>query len=320
MKKIVYLMILVFLLTILTTACDSEETKYAFPLERKVVEKVLAQEGITWDIEENPQSFNDGHMLYVLKNRDDKIICNISSFSEDTGRYLAVNFYSPSNLSKESLRARINEDEWEDMFKLACVLYGNDEDYKKAYQEFLQYSSNRRSSEYGQARWYKRIDEVHFEVILTPLEEDMEDFTLLSIQIMNNDAYEEFWRSRVNQWLNTIKREEIEIHDDITVSDIISMKEEDSDFIRGIIIKGHLENIRKLNNDELPSTTDLSANTLPYIEDYLSAELVDDTGSIQVIIPNLSLNKEELNQLRNHYGYYFSEENVCVIDLSIAYE
>ncbi|SET14856.1 hypothetical protein SAMN05660297_01496 [Natronincola peptidivorans] len=85
-------------------------------------------------------------------------------------------------------------------------------------------------------------------------------------------------------------------------------------------LKLFTENIRKLNDDELPSTTDPGSNALPYIEDYLSAELVDDTGSIQVIIPNLSLNKEELNQLRNHYGYYFSKENVCIIDLSITNE
>ncbi len=319
MKKIVYLLILVLLLTVLITACGSEEIQYNFPLDREIVEEVLAQEESSWYIEES-QSFQEGHTLYTLKNENDKLISNISSYSKDGMRHLGLNFFTPSKLDKDPLTVTINENEWEDMFKLAFTLYGNSNDYKKVYREFVKYSNNRRSSEYGRAQWQKRIDDAHFRVTLNPLEEGMEDFTLTGIHIMNSDAYEDYSSNLVNMWKNAMDREGIEVLENITVSDIISMNKEDSDLVKSIIIKGHLENIKKLRDDELPSTIFPNSKAVPYKEDYLSAKLVDDTGSIQVILPASSLNKEELGQVRTHHAYYFSKDNVCVINLSVLSE
>lgn len=316
MKKIVYFLIILLLLTGLVTACTSEEIQYAFPLEKQVVEEVLAKEELGWYIEES-QSFQEGHTLYMLKNENDKLISNISSYSKEGMRHLGLNFFSPSKLDKNPLTVTINENQWEDMFKLACTFYGNSNEYKKVYREFVKYSNNRRSSEYGSTQWYKRIDDAHFRVSLNPLDEGTEGFTLTGIHIMNSDAYEDYSLSLVNMWRNVMDREGIAILENITVSNIISMNEEDSDFVRGVIIKGHLEDIRKLKSDELPSTIFPNSKAVPYKEDYLSAKLVDNTGSVQVILRTSSLNKDELRQTRKHYGYYFGKDNVCVINLSV---
>lgn len=314
MERIVYLLILVLSLIALITACSSEEIQYAFPLDREVVEEVVEKEELGWHIKES-QSFTEGHINYLLKNENDKLVCIISSYSKDNMRSLGVNFFPSSKLAEKPY-----ENKWDDIFKLACTLYGNSKDYKKAYQEFVKYSTDRRSSKYGSALWSKRIDKVHFEASLDPLEEDPEHFTLTGIQIMNNEAYEEYSRSRVNAWRYRIERAGIEILENTTVSDIISMNEEDSDLVRGIIIKGHLENIRKVNDDKLPSITIPNSKDLPYKKDYLSAKLVDDTGSIQVILRTSSLNEEELGQIREHHAYYFSKDNICIIYLNVLDE
>lgn len=319
MKKNIGFMILVLSLSLLITACSPEEVKYAFPLDSEVVEKVLAQEESSWFIEKS-QSFQEGHTLYTLKNENDKIISTISSYSKDEMRHLGLNFFSISKLDKDPLKATINENEWEDMFKLACTLYGNSNDYKKVYREFVKYSNNRRDKEYGRAVWSKRIDNAHFKVTLNPLEEGTEDFTLTGIDIMNTDAYEDYSLNLVNMWKNAMKREKVEILENITVSDIVSMNEEDVDSTKGIIVKGHLENIRKLKDDELPSTIFPNSKAVPYKEDYLSANLVDETGSIQVVLPASSLNEEELGQVRTHHGYYFGKDNIYVIALSVLSE
>lgn len=319
MKKNIGLMILVLSLSLLITACSPEEVKYAFPLDSEVIEKVLAQEESSWFIEKS-QSFQEGHTIYTLKNENDKIISTISSYSKDEMRHLGLNFFSISKLGKDPLKATINENEWEDMFKLACTLYGNSNDYKKVYREFVKYSNNRRDKEYGRAVWSKRIDNAHFKVTLNPLEEGTEDFTLIGIQIMNTDAYEDYSLNIVNMWKNAMKREKVEILENITVSDIVSMNEEDVDSTKGIIVKGHLENIRKLKDDELPSTIFPNSKAVPYKEDYLSANLVDETGSIQVVLPASSLNEEELGQVRTHHGYYFGKDNIYVIALSVLSE
>lgn len=319
MKKIVCLLILVSSLAGLITACSSEEIQYVFPLEREVIEKVLVQEELSWEIRDS-RSFREGHVNYLLKNKNNKIICGINSYSKDDMRFLGLNFFTPSNIPVESLMVQINENEWDNMVKLACILYGNSKDYKKVYREFVKYSNNRRSSEYGGALWSKRIDDIHFRVSINALEKGTEDFTLKGIQIMNSEAYEEYSRSRVNMWRYRMDRSGIEILENITVSNIISMNEEDSDLVKGIVIKGHLENIRKLNDDELPSETISDSKDLPYKEDYLSAKLVDDTGSIQVFLLASSLSREELGQDRNHHAFYFSKGNICVIDLSVLGE
>lgn len=319
MKNNVYLLIIIILLTLLITACGAEEIQYSFPLDREVVEEVLAKEDSSWFIEKT-QSFQEGHTLYTLKNENDKLISTISSYSKDGMRHLGLTFFSISKVTANSLSETIKENEWEDVFKLACTLYGNSKDYKKVYREFVEYSNNRRSSEYGRALWHKRIDDAHFSVALNPLEEGAEEFVLTRIQIMNSAAHEDYSSNVVNMWKSVMDREEIEIIESITVADIISMNEESSGLTKALIIKGHLENIRELKDDELPSTIFPNSKAVPYKEDYLSAELVDETGNVKVIISASSLNKKELGQTRIHHAYYFGKDNECIIALSVLNE
>lgn len=320
MKKIVCFLVLGILLTVLITACASKEVQYAFPLDNEVVEKVLEQEDISWEIKESKSLQKEHTTLYTLENENDKLISGIKSYSKDGMKGLGLTFFPPQKKVSKSVSVPINENEWEDVFKLACTLYGNSKDYKKVYREFVEYSNNRRKSEYGRAQWYRRIDDTHFKVTLSPLEKGTEDFILTSIGIMNSDYYEASLVGLVNMWKNVTKREGIEILENITVSDIIAMKEEDSDLVKGIIIEGHLENIKKLNDNELPSTIYPNSKAVAYKEDYLGGKLVDDTGSIQVILSASSLNKKELGQVRIHHGYYFSKDNVLIISLSVLGE
>jgi len=66
--------------------------------------------------------------------------------SKDDMRSLGMKFFPASKLA-----VQIFKNEWDDMIKLACILYGNSRNYKKATREFVKYNNDRRSSGYGSA-------------------------------------------------------------------------------------------------------------------------------------------------------------------------
>jgi len=54
---------------------------------------------------------------------------------------------------------------------------------------------------------------------------------------MNIEAYEEYSQSLVNVWRYRMDRTGIQMLENITISDIISMNKEDSDLVRAQLLK-----------------------------------------------------------------------------------
>ena len=100
------------------------------------------------------------------------------------------------------------------------------------------------------------------------------------------------------------------------VSNIKSLSNPDKDeefYGKHFIIQGKLENIEEIKN--VPeSLKNIKSNYLKSNRDkYLSAKLVDDTGSVDIFVQSTSLNVEELSKKRNHNVVLLYYENTPIL-------
>lgn len=303
------------LVFIILNGCVSEEVQNTFPLYSEDIEDVLSNEKILWTIKKS-DSFREGHKLYQLENENHKLISVVSSYGVNSIRSLNLTFFVKDPMINKSIKEPIHEEDWIDMFKLAGALYGNSKDYKKIYRKLNKYLVQRNSKKYGRAIWSERIDDMHIKVNLVPSVDNHDKYNLIGIDIMNTEAYEEYLKSLENSWKIYIKQNlKAEIIQAIKISDI-SLLNESEDKFKGLVIKGHLENFKVVKYEELPSKI-LNIKVLPYVKDYISADLIDKTGSKRVIVKLSSLKREELSLVRKHYITYYNDEDICVIDYSV---
>lgn len=310
-----YLSILFILLTyFIFVGCSTNEveysyTQYKFPLQKEDIQEVLKQNNLSRTLNTS-NSKSKGHTHHLLVNNQNKLICSIDSHTDNYGRYLKIAGF-PQKVEETEL---IYESEWQDVFKFTCILYGNPNQYQTIYNEFTNYIRSRKNNEIKY--WRTRIDDEHVVIYFSPIEDDTEKYYLNSITIMNNNSFEALLKSREKIWKDILTRLEIESMGKLNISEIISMSDDDTDFIKGVMVEGHLKNIKKLKKSELYKVIPKS-EFISYNETFLTAELVDDTGSIPVVLRSTSLNKEELGEVRKHYMYYFSSNNACIINFSV---
>ncbi|WP_432666734.1 hypothetical protein R9X47_10275 [Wukongibacter baidiensis] len=310
--KIKYIALLCVLVIALAVGCSKEEVLYDFPLEREVVEQVISDQQLTWRIEDE-QSFYDGHLVFSLRD-DDNVFCAISSYADEGKKHLGLTFHFPLNYTSKQIQ-QFNKEEWSNLFTIVGTFYGNSKDMKKVYNDFLTYVNNRNSTEYKFGYFTKRIGDTHFKAKFSPFENDMNFYQLNALEIMNSETYEKNASAKAEGWTNAAKVRGTKVLANIGVSDIKEISTED-DVLR-LIVPGHLENIRKLKDtpETLKALTTYRSYT-PHKDDYFTAKLVDDTGSIDVFVLSTSLNSTELGQIRNHHIDYFSKEKLGLIILS----
>lgn len=309
--KIKYIGLLCVLIFALAVGCSKEEIVYDFPLERDVVEKVISEQQLTWRIE-TEQSFYEDHSVFSLKD-DDNVFYSIDSYGGEMVRYLGLQCHFPQNYTSEQIH-QFNEEEWFHLFEIACTFYGNSKDVKKVYDEFLTYVNDRNSIEYEHGYFTKRINDTHFRVKLSPFTNNGKYYKLRTLGIMNTKSYEKNSSASAEGWTKSVKIQGIKVLDDISVSDITKISTEDE--VLRLIVQGHLEDIRELK--DIPETLKVITThyAQPHIDDYFTAKLVDDTGSMDVFVRTTSLNSKELGQDRKHHIDYFSKDKLCVIILS----
>lgn len=299
--------------------CAVEEVQYDFPLSSEDIEEVLLSEDLKWKITES-DSFGEGHKVYRLEKDNDKIISFISSYGNKNMKSLQLSFFPKNPMVSKSISEPITEDEWADMIKLAGRLYGNSRLYKNTHEELIRYTSKRSSNEYGDTSFTKRIDDIHLRIVLRASKETNNKYDLAAIFLMNDVAYESTLADSANYRKRRWLREETEVLENHKIFEILQMNDEGSNKEKGLIIQGHLEKIKKAKKEEMPKSNILNLLTPLYEEDYLSAILVDESGSLEIIMPSNSLNKEELSQVRNHYITYIPDENIFVIHFSVLSE
>lgn len=310
-----YIGLLCILILFLITGCSSKEIEYDFPLTREDVEELISEKQLSWRIEDE-QSFYEGQMVYSLRN-DDDVFMSIDSRNVEGARWFSMQFHIPQNSPPTYVSEQLqqfNEEEWLKLFEIAGTFYGNSRDTKRVYHDLLDYLSNRSSVKYGSTSWTKRIDDTHFRVRLSPFKGDLNYYQMDSICIMNNDAFEKYMYSSFEGTNKFFESQKIEVFENITVSDIIALNPENEDTNLCLTVQGRLENIR----EEIPENFKTLPNTdiPPFKNDFVTATLIDDTGSIRVLLRTTSLNSEELAQDRNHLIYYNTKDKFCVIYIS----
>lgn len=284
---------------------------YDFPLQREVVEQVVEEKQLTWFIEDE-QSFIEGQSVFSLRDNEN-VFCSLNSYSGEKGRFIILQFHFPKDYSSKQIQ-QFNKEEWFNLFELACTFYGNNKDVKKVYKEFLAYLKGRNSIEYEYGYFTKRIDETHFKINLSLFKNNY--YQLSTLKIMNSESYENIEISSSEGWINYSKSKGIKILDDISVTDIAEINTEDE--IVRLIVQGHLKDVRKLK--KVPETLQEVLTHHPHKDDYFTAKLVDETGSIDVYAITTSLNSSELRQNRNHHISYYPKEKLVVINFSTSNE
>lgn len=307
--KIKYIGLLCILIFALVVGCCKEEIMYDFPLERDVVEQVISEKQLSWRIEDE-QSFHEGHSVFSLRD-EDNVFCSMDSYGGEIGRFIGLQFHFPQDYTSEQIQ-QFNEEEWFNLFEIAGTFYGNSKDVKNVYKEFLTYLKGRNSIEYEYGYFTKRRDDTHFKVRLAPFANNGNYYQIATLEILNSETYEKRATESAEGWINSAKRQGIKVLDDISVSDITEINTEDEVLL--LIVQGHLEDIRELKN--IPKNLQESLTHHAHKDDYFTAKLVDDTGSMDVFILTTSLNSRELGQDRSHHINYYTKDKLSVINLS----
>lgn len=317
--KLIILAVIVILIFSIMNGCALEEVQYDFPLASEGIEEVLLSQDLKWKITES-DSFYEGHKVYRLENENDKIISFISSYGNKNMKSLQLSFFPKDPKVSKSVSEPINEDEWVSMLRLAGSLYGNSKLYKTTYNKLIKYTSERSSNKYGSTSLTMRVDDIHLRVVLRASEETSNKYDLAAIFLMNDVAYEANLAALANYRKQTWLREGAQVLENHKILEVAEINKNGSNEAKGLIIQGHLEKIKKAKKKEMPSSSILNLQFPLYEQDYFSATLVDESGSLDVILPSNSFNKEELSQVRNHYITYIPSESISIIHFSVLSE
>lgn len=303
-NKYILLPLGLFFLCFILSSCDNSNIKstyiqYKFPLQNEDVENVLKQNNLLWILDKSKSKFNEKYTYHLLVDSQNKPICGINSNNNNEGKYLEIKGFPPRKDIKS-----IYKEEWQNIFKFAFELYGDPSQSQDIYNNFIDYINNKNNNEV--MYWRTRVDDMHITISYF-LKEDV--YSLKNIIIMDNNNFEILLKSRENTWSEFLNNYEIKSGGILKVSEILT--EENTNTIEGVIIKGHLKNIQQLTNKKIIPQYKL----ISYHETFLTAELVDNTGSIPVILRSTSLNKDELEEERKHY--IFNINGTYIVNFSV---
>jgi len=290
------------------TSCgvSTDEKQYQFPLTAEDIEGVLAEQGINMYVEDsstideisNGPSLKGTIINLTNLKSEDNMILGINSQFRNNYKVLNLLWYFPNAMSSEQVDEFFHN-ELSKHFELAGIFYGNKKELDKELKKLLDYyleGDNYNNNSY----WNKRVGNDHLTV-----GRGNNTMSTISMMILPNELYEDYLSKTNELWKENAKAENIKIYEG-TIAEMEKTAREDipdenkSDIVKHFVIKGHLKNIKE--NKIIPEKlADIESNYLmPNREKYLSAKLVDDTGSIDVFLQMTSLKPNELNKDRNH--------------------
>lgn len=309
--------VLILVIALGTNPIPVEE--YQFPVTAEDIEKVLAEQKISWYIKEH-SVVDDSRDIFTLTN-DDNITFGIDSQIRDNNKVLSMVWYLPGSLDADKVND-FYRNELQKHFEVAGIFYGNKREIDKTLNELLDYYLDNEENYKEGLYWSKRAGNDHIRAKISPVLGSSKNHTI-SLMIMPDESYEDYLRVSDEFWKVTAKEENIKVIN----STVVNMKESvppvnDEDiFSEHFVIHGHLEDIKKIK--AVPETLKNinSRFLMPNRDKYLSAKLVDSTGSIDVYLQMTSLNANELYQERNHNVtlLYYNNEPLYVVRSSVLY-
>ena len=315
--KFILSILLLVLMILLCSACNNDNIQYTFPLSQEDVEQVFNKQQLSWNLEVN-QPYQKNQTIYVLKNAEG-VFCVVESRSNEGEKYLSLSLKFPINYSTDQMR-RFNELEMSRLLNNVSMLYGNSKIDKKVFRDFSTYFDGKKSKEDGSLLWTKRMGDDHYKLTLYP---KGDEYQLYNFSIMNSVAYERLISGYATAMRKTQNNDYMPLNKGTvsSIKDMESLEEKQDIKISRFIVRGYLKDIHKTAG--LPDSFKMMSDNYlpPNKEGYLSATLVDDTGSIEVFLRPTSLNEDELNKERDHYVYFYNvKEPFCVVQLSVLGE
>ncbi len=294
------IILLCIALILLCTACSSSEQQYQFPIKTEDIEKALADQKLMWSVDN--VEYKDSQIVLTLRSNDG-VVFGVGSNVYETGKILNITWSLPLEFTDEQFNEFYRKD-LSELFDLSCILYGNSKELKKGLKEFLNYYERSEENFEGGIYWAKRIGDDHLQIDIKTTSNSQDKRNRLgTLIVMYSRAYEQYLRSLSEGWKKTAQINSIEIRN----SSVIGIKKFDSSISEGglysehFVIQGHLEDINEIKTvPELLKNTISSQFLKPNRDKYLSAKLVDDTGSVDVFLQATSLNANELSMERNH--------------------
>lgn len=309
---IILIVITIFRLSINRT----NEQEYQFPLSSEDIEEVLVEQGIDMHIKEN--NTVDSYRSIATLRDNENITFGIDSQVRENNKVLNLSWYLPKNLSSNQVDDFFHND-FSKQFEMAGIFYGNKREVDKELNKMLDYylGENYNNSVF----WSKRVGNDHLRVSIN--NQTLPITISISMMIIPDETYENYIASLNDAWINTAETDNIKVYEG-TVAEMENLAREEVpnennlDTIKHFVVKGHIKNIKenKVAPDQLANID--SNYLIPNRDKYLSAKLVDDTGSVDVFLQMTSLNDNQLSMERNHNVviYYNKNEPVYVVRLS----
>lgn len=284
----------IVVIIVITLGTNSKEVQqYQFPLKSEDIEKVLAEQEIDMNIIEN--NAVDGTRNIATLRNENNITFGIDSQVRNNYKVLSLSWVFPKILSSDEVNDFFHN-ELTNQFELAGIFYGNKKGLDKALNEILDYYLDENND--NGVYWSKRVGNDHLRVNISN--------QTISLQIMSDESYEDYLRAVDEGWRNSAETEKIKISNS-TVAEMVDEAKDDLSsenemdiFSKHFVIKGQLKNIKE--NKKVPEALiNINSNYLMLNKDkYLSAKLVDSTGSVDVFLQMTSLNSNQLGMERNH--------------------
>lgn len=315
-SKILFLLLLVALLI---TGCDHRKIENT-TIEQKDIEAALSKRNLLWTVESS-ESWLENQSIYILRD-ENGIFCSIDTRIDHKERELTLIFDYPNHISTEQLE-QFNLNILPQTLHVAGELYGNISIVNKIKKSISLNINNVDPKGNGVVITNQHKDD-YLSLTLLPYEIGKDIYKTQKLLIANHSAYERRIYEQANYWSNPLNGDRVEIENSSVsnIKELTNTKNSQDNQESYFVIKGSLKKIRKPTDISEPFKS-ISNNFISYKKSgYLIADLVDETGSIEVYLSPSAFNKDDLNKTRNHYIYYHhnKENSFALIRYSVLEE
>lgn len=301
-RKLCVLLCIMFI--IIFTSCGSAVSQNVFPLKLEDIEKAVKEQGLNWKLDKTLNGENPLDSRYVFLNEENVEFTVYTTINESENG-IVFGWYLPKDITKDKIDKFYHE-EIPEVFDLISTLYGKNKELRNGLGEFSEYYKSAEGNFEDGIYWAKRIGDNHISI-----NANLENVKTGILNINSNIVFEEvILRSRIEKYKNHLLTDNLKI----SSSTVDKMKKSyvsgDGDFSgEYFVIQGHLENIKEINNIPERLANINFASLKPNKDTYLSANLVDDTGSIDVFVETTSLSTDDLKTEREHIILMLNYEN-----------
>ena len=208
MKKRVLLIafgVIIIALFTIVSILSTRKPENPFPLSKETIEEAFEEQDLQWELGDT-QSWQEGHINYAVHNQNGKITLFINSVIFNTAdgkligtvnlanerKMLTLSLLPPQN-SESRITEGIEEEQWPQIFGLACSLYGGSRNSEKVFRQFTKDLKKEKYEPKDRVIiWDKKIDGVQYMVKAKPSEKYYGRFDLLSVNLFNDLCYDDY--------------------------------------------------------------------------------------------------------------------------------